>query len=698
MLALFAILAQEPSADQILAETAAMLEKCGISIPAGARYCEAEVSFDGKPPERPMRAKGWQLPVEQGSVPKFLALHGTVVHLLAVVKPADLRSDIAPYFELGWFSNSMLRGFSDTAYVPLQDLTVALCYMAGERDLAKQCLRRRHDNGGLFPINAVSPVLADKLSHVIGTFVGGNDRLANAGAKWIVDRRADFEISAIKATHGGWERRQTRLRDDAARPQNRTAFPFLDTADLILADTKRRLADKRTKLSLEEIQKLPVTEQALALIDQLEEARVYQISYPGAPSYWDEPRVKALAKLGDAAVGPLLDCLEKDGRLTRSYAMSRPYSLDRRVIPVREIARKALEIVTQTGNHPSSESMPELRARWEAIKSLSPEERNFEVLLNDAAKPYSWVQAARFLLSPVTREFFGPDTYRDADPVAMRAAPLRAQALPEAKRRATSELIVKRLAQIGQYNNPSDLLQMLAKWDPPIAQAAIRATFDTWMKDGKPAAQAWIRGPEYALLVRMLVDAGDKRILFDYVAWLKRLEPIAASSMDVAMLQPLVAYSEEPAVQGVMTELLQAPSGPFNLAFLMDTHPTASYALYFKSPLLKLPEIRRAAIEVLRNRRSYGECTVKQGIVFLPNSSGIEGPGRVPAEYEGKSTMVRICDRLATELTWGPNMIHSYWPLAQRDEAIEKLIKQLESNTFPVPTRWPMDSGGLLSR
>lgn len=692
MLALYAVLAQEPSVDQILVETAAMLEKCGISIPAGARYCEAEVSFDGKRPDRPMRAKGWQLPAGKGSAPKFLALNGTVVHLLSVVKPADLRSDIAQNFELGWFSNSMVRGFSDTAYVPLQDLTVALCYMAGQRDLAKQCLRRRQDNGGLFPIGAVSPVLADKLSHVIGSFAGGNDRVANTGAKWIVERRADFESSAIKATQG------VRLVQAAAPTRSQTAFPFLDTANLILTDTKRRLADKRPKLSLEEIQKLPVTEQALALIDQLEEARVYQMSYPGAPSYWEEPRVKALAKLGDAAVGPLLDCLEKDDRLTRSYAMSRPYSLERRVIPVRELARKALEIVTQTGSYPTSESVPALRARWEAIKSFSPEERNFEVLLDDAAKPHSWIQAARYLLSPVTREFFGPGTYRDADPVAAQSAPLRAQALPNAKRLATSDLIVKRLVQIGENNFAGELLQMLSKWDPPAAQAAIRATFDRWMKDVKLPEQAWIRGPEYALLVRMLVDAGDKSILSDYVAWLKRLEPNAASSMNAAMLQPLVAYSEQPAVRGVMTELLGAPSGPFNLALLMDKHPTASYALYFKSPLLKLPEVRRAAIEVLRNRRSYGECTVKQGIVFLPNSTGSEGPGIVPAEYEGKSTMVRICDRLATELTWGPNMIHSYWPLAQRDEAIEKLIKQLESNTFPVPTKWPMDSGNLLSR
>src|SRR6185437_11798304 len=108
---------------------------------------------------------------------------------------------------------------------------------------------------------------------------------------------------------------------------------FLEPLPSLLADQERRAAEKGRAAPADRIP---------ALIAALDEVNARQFGQPGGVDLGSDSRVQALVEVGDAAVEPLLDVLERDTRLTRSVHFWRDFSHHRSLLGVHEAAYVAL--------------------------------------------------------------------------------------------------------------------------------------------------------------------------------------------------------------------------------------------------------------------------------------------------------------------------------------------------------------------
>ena len=123
-------------------------------------------------------------------------------------------------------------------------------------------------------------------------------------------------------------------------------------------------------------------ERVAALVRDLELVQARQWSQPGWVNPAEDPIVQALIREGDLAVEPLLDCLEKDKRLTRSVGFGRDFLRGRTVIPVTSAARVAVEAILHAS---FGRGTAEMRAYRSKYKGLRLEDRWYAILQDDAA-------------------------------------------------------------------------------------------------------------------------------------------------------------------------------------------------------------------------------------------------------------------------------------------------------------------------
>jgi hypothetical protein len=130
---------------------------------------------------------------------------------------------------------------------------------------------------------------------------------------------------------------------------------FLAPLPALLADSQRRLREPgRAKLDFHSLVEAkstfanrafaarPQAERIADLIDRLEDVQGSKVSWPGLLIFSLDPIVELLVKEGEAAVEPLLNASEQDKRLTRTVDFGRPWNLERKPIPVSEVAQRIL--------------------------------------------------------------------------------------------------------------------------------------------------------------------------------------------------------------------------------------------------------------------------------------------------------------------------------------------------------------------
>lgn len=172
------------------------------------------------------------------------------------------------------------------------------------------------------------------------------------------------------------------------------------SASVVLADLRRR--DKEGKFNTPKTDKLPeayakwsVEEKIKFLIQDFQEIDEFQMSQPGGVHLGNNYRVRELAKLGEAALPALFDCLEKDERLVRTISYWRNFHPNREVHFVAEAAMDTVYMILKT--IPASPEGVDYRdpplkryrafgaaARkyWEANHNKSPLLRHYETLCN----------------------------------------------------------------------------------------------------------------------------------------------------------------------------------------------------------------------------------------------------------------------------------------------------------------------------
>lgn len=267
-------------------------------------------------------------------------------------------------------------------------------------------------------------------------------------------------------------------------------YRFTQLLPEILADAARRVVEPPAPTLAAVKENQSPNERIAALVDLLDEFNEEQSDYPGAVSLRGSPIVQALIAEGEAAVEPLLDCLESDNRMTRSADFR--LSTVSRIVPVYHTAYVALEEIFATRhfgpntargarNSKREEVAKEVRAFWLRAKGRTTAERWYDTLALDEAHWSQWVEAAFRIVEPDDGK---PDHFLlfHFRHQLKFDQPMRGESLRALKDPTLAELLAKRVPQIAAWERHSSLYITgqgsvvaiaLARWEPSAAEATL---------------------------------------------------------------------------------------------------------------------------------------------------------------------------------------------------------------------------------
>ena len=156
----------------------------------------------------------------------------------------------------------------------------------------------------------------------INSHMRGDEALALATVRPLADVQPRIEAEAARR---GFPRQSNY--DPRRKEKERPYLDYLDQLPELLADLERRVSEGPRVTALERgLTNLADAGQRItALIRDLDLVAARQMGQPGWVIPTQDPIVAALIAEGDAAVEPLLDCLETDRRLTRSVGFGRDF-------------------------------------------------------------------------------------------------------------------------------------------------------------------------------------------------------------------------------------------------------------------------------------------------------------------------------------------------------------------------------------
>ena len=447
---------------------------------------------------------------------------------------------------------------------------------------------------------------------------------------------------------------------------DQTPANFFDSrpeARRILADIERRAGQQPRP-----------TDEVAGLIWDLQNVRAYQRFTPGGIGWTENPTVQKLINAGDEAVEPLLDTLENDDRLTRSFDAEGNFFGPGSVGTVRKAAQSALEtllnhryranITKATPAQKSANIVAQMRADWNRVKGAAPVDRVFNELAQSGQTAERLSEAAHELV-----RVNPPHGYRQIGPKlpgqTFFGEPLRARQNPSvsdvlearireltnralnADRSANASPNMYGLAR--ELNTANELALILNKWERARALPLLGAQLQrsqTYANTG--GSQDDLNGTRRQFLAARANSPYRAEALREYGAFLQR-QPFGRVSPDD--YRPLWRYADEPAMIEAAHALFDAPRRPFESA---ATWKTESYRgddafRLLTSPLVKTPVFRAAVLRELKNQTVIGalvKSSADQAKIKVAawKWSDQSVPLRGRALENGESQPLRVCD------------------------------------------------------
>ncbi|HEX4120135.1 MAG TPA: hypothetical protein VH619_05940 [Verrucomicrobiae bacterium] len=384
----------------------------GLPDPRGCEYREFEATTgDTSAHTGRITAHGWILSGRSGRRPVFaISWDGLIYPAVKVGKKASLKQDLEALLRadelwrknlptnhvifrppLSWYSSDWSMSQTNMTVIK-----IAFLMRLGEGKLARDYWHgwnaARH--GGMKQ-DASDPFREMAAEWVSTQFRRGMDAFMRADDPLAL---ADFhQLSQLwpalekeTSRRGFW--RPSEWNGNAPPPY----FAFLSPVPELLADEERRRIEPAHPSVLQSgPDKFPEKSKRIAaLISDLDQISEAQRMSPGAVWMGENPLVLDLVAEGDNAVDPLLNCLEKDPRLTRSADLDHN-QLPYRIVPVRQCAQTALDAILKI----HCDSPAEYRAYWQKYRSTPELERWYQTLADDNAGRHQWMQAARNILA-----------------------------------------------------------------------------------------------------------------------------------------------------------------------------------------------------------------------------------------------------------------------------------------------------------
>jgi len=719
------------------------LFQAGMADPRGCEYRAVEVAvgscWSGDGGIAPTH--GWLLPAKGGDKQRFaVCWNGLVYPVVSAGGAADLKADVLAVVKADEEMRA-LRAKDDpknhfyrfrqawpesesVSYESLLPVKTCLLLRLGEGELARKVWDAW--TAGMSPdtdddaVHLKDPYLMLATDWVWAMFdravcahMRADDHLALVSARALVPME--------KAVAAEAEKRGFKPRREATVGAKKDEHPYLD----FLAPLPDLLADqeRRTK----EPKRGPVPppgkdkgKRIAALILSLDDVSARQGGQPGGVSPGADPTVGALIEEGDAAVEPLLKCLEGDARLTRSVQVGRDADRYRSLLGVHEAAYVALMEVLQTyyfGVAPrddlsgrASESRrataAAVRAYWNKFKDVPQEERWYVVLADDKASPDGWLWAATYIVRPVDLSV-SPRCLIAGGWVTVRTrAPgekpkLRGEVLRAKKNPSVTELMGKRIESLRQTDGPvpwrmqsivqaCSLAKILSEWDEkaalPHLRRLVRECRDCMSDEKLAQSKGWTfrpLAPEIGRLTLLRVKAGDAAALDEYAGWVSTIGPDAQDFSFKDVLQPMWENPTHPAVAAAARMMFNDEQSPWTRKFLRayNTHDLA------ETPMLGVAGFRERLLVELTDKEKAGSITLYENGCASTELDG--GYGSSGGDLRCKDDPLapkpwtpvpfRVCDYYAFELSLHDGLPRCplYWPLEKRDRAVADCAKLL---------------------
>ncbi len=645
----------------------------GLADPRGCDYRAIEIGIGDVWSGGGAVAKthGWVLPARDGEKTRFaVAWSGLVYPIVSIGEPGDPAAAVRhiaqaaraarearakhPNAEHGGFgsfgTNDEESAVSATS---LHAIKVCLLLRLGRPDLAETVWAAgtdRPSDAGTRGAKAKSDLTSDGVSYVsmandlawylfdraVCAHMRGDDAIALIDARKLTAFRKAVETQAAAM---GFDHPR-RLVDRGEGP---TPFiAFLDQLPELLADHERRAREPK---------RVPVPpagadekKRITALIAELDQVAVRQFGQPGGVSLGQSPIVRALVEAGDQAVGPLIEDLEHDLRLTRSVHFHRDFFRSRTIMGAHEAAYTALAGILQTsffgavstGDNLSARGLEgrkavadQVRTYWEKNRGVPLGERWYRTLADDRAEPAEWLRAAGNIVQHENvavipgSTAFSTSVVTELPPGArpiFRGAALRAKQNP-----SVAELMARRADEVDPDGpldtHPADQLRVgmanqmaaiLAEWDSKAALPVLKARVGRCARIVQFGQQIGTRlhGVEtgIATLTGLRTDAGDPEALNDYAGWVRSVSPNHFPFKPIAMFEPLWRNPDNPAVIAAAAELFDDPKSPWNPSISPQTLDTdGGYQLdLLGSSLLALKSFRVLVLRALTDRTEVG--------------------------------------------------------------------------------------------
>ncbi len=470
---------------------------------------------------------------------------------------------------------------------------------------------------------------------------------------------------------------------------------FAETASQLLAEQRRRSRKPSAKNAMD------------ALILDLENVDERQWGQPGGVALGNSKRIQALIAIGDAAVEPLLECLENDTRLTRSVSFPRNFIPYRTIITVREAALAALSGILQhsfyvddSHDKSNSELAQQIREHYHKYKNMSFEEKWYRVL-QDKDEPIAIrLQVAENICrksnikkipGATAWPMFTIDT-NDLSPT------LTGEALRSKKNPSISELLYQHTveflpdesanASTWAIYNAQKMALLCAEWDLPSSLPALQKVSNAIYKELPNYDNISM---EYLQLLAPLtirqVQAGDTAALQPYCEILSTNREHLSEIAWELYLQPLYTFPDDAIVIATAEALFNTHNKRFNNIYIAKSDLFAEFmrlAPYRKHVLSGL----RDKTEIIKLQTTIADNNVRFESEFLDgssvassmaNSSDVTSDPRFPGDQSIQ--ILRTCDVYAKGLSMlkegGYPAFQNYWSKEDRDQVIEEITAKL---------------------
>jgi len=482
---------------------------------------------------------------------------------------------------------------------------------------------------------------------------------------------------------------------DGERVADAAYLQFLKQLPQFLSDEERRVKNPRAEpfnLTAVSAEKDRLKRIAM-LIDGLDKVDERQNGQPGGVMLAWNRVIKALAAEGEAAVEPLIDCLEKDDRLTRSVSFGRDFFRGRNYVTVRGAAYAALTEILRTRefgqtvtNESAGQMAARLRAYWDKVKGVPLEERWYNTLADDHATPKQWMEAAGFIVQQTNIQgipgagYWTSTSLKPGETPPMRGEPLRGKTNP-----SVSELLARRIPQMAKMGGQepfhmSDVTVTalnMAKWELPAALPILREMIAfcraTREYDGIMAAAI-------GRLTVACLRGNDAEAAADYAKWLLDSKPTGLSGNAGAALEPLWRNPDDQTLTSAADKLFNDPVSAWSNLLVSDS-PLFSFSKLMNTPLLGVAGFRRHVLAKLDDRTTVGKLNYdSKSSAQIMMTYGTSYGFNIDKDHEAiVDQPMRVCDMYAWKLADAPGMpeFKPEWPEAERDRAIAAAIERL---------------------